>query len=182
MAIKKLITQDKVVAVLGEEASSRTLAMGAIAQDYKIPVITPSATNPKVTELGDYIFRVCFIDPFQGEVMARFALGELKSKKVAILRDVKSDYSTGLSDFFKLAFIKGGGEVVEEVSYNSGDIDFKAQLTSIRDKHPDAIFVPGYYTEVGLIARQTRELGIKAPLLGGDGWDSPMLAEIGGHA
>jgi branched-chain amino acid transport system substrate-binding protein len=181
-AVTKLITQNHVSAILGEVASSRSMAMAAISQDYKVPMVTPSSTNPKVTTLGDHIFRVCFIDPFQGEVMAKFALGQLKAKKVAILRDLKSDYSAGLSQFFKAAFVKGGGQVVVDEIYNSGDIDFKSQLTNIRAKGPEAIFVPGYYTEVGLIARQARDLGIKATLLGGDGWDSPKLSEIGGQA
>ena len=181
-AVTKLISQNQVSAILGEVASSRSIAMAAIAQDHKIPMVTPSSTNPKVTQMGDFIFRVCFIDPFQGEVMAKFALNDLKVKKVAVLRDVKSDYSTGLAQFFKAALTKGGGEIVVEESYNSGDIDFKSQLTAIRAKAPQAILIPGYYTEVGLIARQARELGLKVPLLGGDGWDSPKLAEIGGKA
>ena len=178
----KLITQDKVVAVLGEVSSSRSLAMAPIAQKNKIPMISPSSTNPKVTTIGDYIFRVCFIDPFQGSVMAKFAWDALKVKKVAVLRDVKSDYSLGLSDFFKESFIKSGGEIVVEQTYSSGDVDFNSQLTSIRAKKPDAIFLPGYYTEVGLIAKQARKLGIKAAILGGDGWDSEKLYEIGGKS
>lgn len=182
VATTKLITQDKVTAVLGEVASSRSLAMAPIAQQNKIPMISPSSTNPKVTEVGDYIFRVCFIDPFQGRVMAKFAAEELKAKKVAILRDVKSDYSVGLSNFFTEAFKKAGGEVVVDQSYSSGEVDFNSQLTSIRAKKPDAIFIPGYYTEVGLIAKQARKLGIKVPLLGGDGWDSGKLFEIGGKS
>ncbi len=181
-AVTKLITQSNAKAILGEVSSSRSLAMATIAQDNKIPMISPSSTNPKVTELGDYIFRVCFIDPFQGEVMAKFALDHLKVKKVAILRDVKSDYSTGLAEFFATAFKKGGGQIVLDQSYESGDIDFKSQLTAIRAKGPQAILIPGYYTEVGMIARQTRELGMNIPLLGGDGWDSPKLVEIGGKA
>ena len=181
-AVTKLITQNGVTVIIGEVASSRSLAMAPIAQQYKIPMISPSSTNPKVTEQGDYIFRVCFIDPFQGTVMAKFALETLKLKKVAILRDVKNDYSVGLADYFRETFVKGGGTIVVDQSYSAGDIDFKSQLTSIRTKVPEAIFVPGYYTEVGLIARQARELGIKAPLMGGDGWDSPKLKEIGGSA
>ncbi|OFZ14857.1 MAG: ethanolamine utilization protein EutJ [Bdellovibrionales bacterium RBG_16_40_8] len=181
-AVTKLITQDKVIAILGEVASTRSLAMAPIAQQYKIPMITPSSTNPKVTEIGDYIFRVCFIDPFQGLVMSRFATETLKIKKVAILRDVKNDYSVGLASVFTEAFTKAGGTIIDDKSYSAGDIDFKSQLTSIRSKNPEAIFVPGYYTEVGLIARQTRELGITVPLMGGDGWDSPKLKEIGGDA
>ncbi|MEZ4814615.1 MAG: ABC transporter substrate-binding protein [Bdellovibrionota bacterium] len=181
-AVTKLVTQDKVVAILGEVASSRSMAMAPIAQQYKVPMITPASTNPKVTEMGDYVFRVCFIDPFQGTVMAKFAKDNLKAKKVAILRDVKSDYSMGLSEFFVQSFKAGGGTIIETQSYSSGDIDFKSQLTSIKAKKPDAIFVPGYYTEVGLIVRQAKELKMDIPLLGGDGWDSPKLYEIGGEA
>jgi branched-chain amino acid transport system substrate-binding protein len=179
-AVTRLITQNGVQAILGEVASSRSIAMAPIAQKYKIPMVTPSSTNPKVTELGDYIFRVCFIDPFQGSVMAKFAADNLKIKKVAILRDVKSDYSVGLANFFTDTFKKGGGTIVVDTSYSGGDMDFKSQLTSIKAKNPEAIYVPGYYTEVGLIGRQARELGIKVPLMGGDGWDSSKLTEIGG--
>ncbi len=181
-AVTRLINQDRVVAILGEVASSRSMAMAPIAQGAKIPMVSPSSTNPRVTQLGDYIFRVCFIDPFQGSVMAKFAGENLKVKRVAILRDVKNDYSVGLADFFKSTFTEAGGEIVVDQSYSAGDMDFKSQLTSIRSKNPEAIFVPGYYTEVGLIARQARELGLKVPLLGGDGWDSPKLVEIGGAA
>jgi branched-chain amino acid transport system substrate-binding protein len=181
-AVTKLIAQEKVTAILGEVASSRSIAMAAIAQDFKVPMITPSSTNPKVTEQGTYIFRVCFIDPFQGQVMAKFAYNDLHMKKVAILKDMKSDYSTGLAEFFRASFQKSGGQIVIDESYNAGDIDFKSQLTAIRAKAPQAIYVPGYYTEVGLIARQRQELGMSIPLLGGDGWDSPKLSEIGGPA
>lgn len=181
-AVTKLITSDKVVALLGEVASSRSLAGAPISQRYKIPMVTPSSTNPKVTQVGDYIFRTCFIDPFQGQVMANFATRTLKAKKVAVLRDVKSDYSVGLAEFFRKTFEGNGGNVVADLSYTAGDIDFKAQLTAIRSKKVDAIFVPGYYTEVGLIARQAKELGINVPLLGGDGWDSERLTEIAGTA
>lgn len=181
-SVQRLITQDKVVAVLGEVASSRTLAAAPVAQQYKVPMITPSSTNPKVTEVGDYIFRVCFIDPFQGLVMAKFARNEIKKSRVAILRDVKSDYSTGLADVFINEFKKLGGEIVADESYQAGETDFKAQLTQLKGKKPDAIFVPGYYTEVGLIARQARQLGLTVPLLGGDGWDSEKLSELGQDA
>ncbi len=180
--VKKLITQDKVVALLGEVASTRSLAAAPIAQKYKIPMVTPSSTNPKVTQVGDYIFRVCFIDPFQGPVMARFAYENLKLKKVAILKDLKSDYSLGLAEFFNAKFKSLGGEIVSEQNFQTGDSDFKGQLTRIRSSNPDAVFIPAYYTEVGLIARQARQLGIKAVLLGGDGWDSPKLFEIGQDA
>ena len=181
-AVTKLITQDKISALLGEVASSRSLAMAPIAQTHGIPMITPSSTNPKVTEQGDYIFRVCFIDTFQGTVMAKFANDTLKVKSVAILRDVKNDYSVGLADFFRQTFEKNGGKIVVDQSYSAGDMDFKSQLTAIRAKKPEAIYVPGYYTEVGLIARQAKELGLDVPLMGGDGWDSPKLKEIGGKA
>ncbi|HEU4436988.1 MAG TPA: ABC transporter substrate-binding protein, partial [candidate division Zixibacteria bacterium] len=169
---------DKVVAVLGEVASSRSLAGAPICQENKIPMVTPSSTNPKVTEVGDYIFRVCFIDPFQGEAMAKFAFNNLKVKKAGILKDSKNDYSVGLAQYFAETFKALGGQIVAEESYFEGDQDFKAQLTSIKGKKPEAIFIPGYYTEVGLIARQARELGLNIPLLGGDGWDSPKLTEI----
>lgn len=181
-AVTKLITQDKVTAILGEVASSRSLAMAPIAQSNKVPMVTPSSTNPKVTQVGDYIFRVCFIDPFQGAVMAKFAHNTLKVKRAAILRDIKNDYSVGLANFFTETFKNLGGEIVVDQSYSAGDVDFKSQITSIKTKNPEVIFVPGYYTEVGLIARQARELGIKAPLLGGDGWDSSKLTQIGGEA
>lgn len=181
-AVTRLITQDKVVAILGEVASSRSLAMAPIAQANKVPMITPASTNPKVTQVGDYIFRVCFIDPFQGSVMAKFAAESLKVKRVAILRDVKNDYSVGLANFFQETFGKMGGQIVADLSYSAGDVDFKSQLTAMRGKAPEAIYAPGYYTEVGLIARQAREMGIKIPLLGGDGWDSAKLTEIGGEA
>ncbi len=181
-AVKKLIDSDKVVAVLGEIASSRSLEAGPICQEAKIPMISPGSTNPTVTEKGDYIFRVCFIDPFQGTVMAKFALDTLHAKKVAILSDVTSDYSKGLSQYFTEYFKAHGGQIVVERSYSGGgkDKDFRAQLTAIKSAQPDAIFVPGYYTEAGLIGKQARILGLKVPLLGGDGWDSPKLAEIAG--
>lgn len=181
-AVTKLINQDNVVAILGEVSSSRSLAAAPICQSSKIPMISPSSTNPRVTQTGDYIFRVCFIDPFQGAVMAKFAADTLKLKKVAILVDVRNDYSVGLQTFFRQHFKRLGGEVVAEQYYSEGDSDFRAQLTQIKATNPEAIYVPGYYTEVGTIARQARELGITVPLLGGDGWDSPKLWEIGGEA
>lgn len=181
-AVTKLITQDKVTLVLGEVSSSRSIAAGSTSQQYKIPMVSPSSTNPKVTQIGEYIFRVCFIDPFQGSVMARFAFNNLKLKKAAIFRDIKSDYSVGLANYFAEDFKKLGGEIVADVAYSAGDLDFKSQLTSIREKKPEALFVPGYYTEVGLIARQARELNFKGVILGGDGWDSEKLTEIGGDA
>ena len=180
--VTKLITSNRVVAVLGEVASSRTLAAAPVAQQYGIPMISPSSTNPAVTEVGDFIFRVCFIDPFQGFVMAKFASQSLQMTDVAVLRDIKNDYSVGLADVFVENFVAMGGTIVADEGYSEGDTDFSAQLTSIRARRPQAIFVPGYYTEVGLIARQAKSLGIEGPLLGGDGWDSPSLIEIGGEA
>ncbi len=180
--VQKLINQDRVIAVIGEVASSRSLAAAPICQAAGVPMITPSSTNPKVTEVGSFISRMCFIDPFQGTVMARFAARNLGLKKVAILKDVKSDYSVGLSQYFTEAFKAAGGSIVVEQAYTAGDQDFSAQLTAIKARHPDAIFIPGYYTEVGLIARKARELGLTCPLLGGDGWESDQLLEIGGEA
>lgn len=181
-AAQKLIQRDEVVALLGEVASSRSLAAAPEAQRAHVPMISPASTNPKVTEVGDYVFRTCFIDPFQGAVMARFAVDELKAKRVAILFDFKQDYSVGLADFFRQKFKELGGEIVSDERFTSGDIEFRAQLTTIRAAKPDAIFVPGYYTELGLIAKQARELGLDVPLLGGDGWDSEKTVEIGGAA
>jgi branched-chain amino acid transport system substrate-binding protein len=174
-AVRKLIDRDKVLAVIGEVASGNSQAAAPICQSKQIPMISPASTNPDVTAVGPYIFRVCFIDPFQGEVMAKFAANNLKLKKVAVLKSQDSPYSTGLADNFITAFTKLGGEIVANESYNSSDTDFKAQLTSIKGKNPDAIFIPGYYNEVGTIAHQARGLGITVPLLGGDGWDSPTL-------
>ena len=180
--VNKLISRDGVVAILGEVASSRSLEAAPICQQSKIPMISPSSTNPKVTEVGDYIFRVCFIDPFQGTVMANFATKTLKAKKVAVFTDAKSDYSKGLAKFFKEKFVANGGKIAAELNYNGGDKDFKAQLTAIKAANPDAIFVPGYYTEVALICVQAKQLGLTVPLFGGDGWESDKLVQIGGEA
>lgn len=180
--MSKLINQDKVQAVLGEVASSNSLAAAPVAQEARIPMITPSSTNPKVTEVGDYISRVCFIDPFQGSVMAKFAANTLKAKTAAIIGDVQSDYSKGLTEFFTKEFTKLGGKVVAEQKYAQTDPDFKAQLTAIRNTNPDVIYIPGYYGQVAIIAKQARELGMNMPLLGGDGWDSPELWKLGGDA
>ena len=181
-AATKLISQNRVVALIGEVASSRSLAAAPIAQSNKVPMISPSSTNPRVTQVGDYIFRVCFIDPFQGSVMAKFVANTLKLKRVAILYDVRNDYSVGLRNFFTEKFKGLGGQIIGEQSYSEGDSDFRAQLTQLKSLKPEAIYVPGYYTEAGTVARQARELGLTVPLLGGDGWDSPKLFEIGGEA
>lgn len=181
-ATKKLVEQNKVVAVLGSVASSSVLASAPITQAAGIPWVAATATNPKVTEIGDYVFRVCFIDPFQGSVVAKFASENLKAKKAAILVDMTSDYSKGLTEFFKDNFVKAGGQIVAEEAYSQKDTDFNAQLTKIKGSNPDVIFVPGYYAEVGLIAKQAKQLGLQQPLLGGDAWDSPKLYEIAGAA
>ncbi len=180
--VNKLISRDNVVAILGEVASSRSLEAAPICQQNKIPMISPSSTNPKVTETGDFIFRVCFIDPFQGTVMANFAAKTLKAKKVAVFTDVKSDYSKGLARYFKEGFLAGGGQIVTELDFNGGDKDFKAQLTAIKAANPDAVFVPGYYTDVALICIQAKQLGLDVPLFGGDGWEADTLVKIGGSA
>src|SRR5208282_2488914 len=180
--VRKFVTQDKVVAIVGDLTSSATLEGGPIAQAAKIPMVTPLATNPKVTEIGDYIFRVCFIDEFQGRVMARFALEYLKARKATFLTDTKQDYSVGLSGFFKDSFVGGAGTVVRGQSYSSGDTDFRAQLTSIKAADPDVVFLPGYYPEVGIILKQARQLGIMVPFIGCEAWDSPTLLQVAGKA
>jgi branched-chain amino acid transport system substrate-binding protein len=175
--VQRLIKNDNVVAVIGEVASSRSKAGAPICQQNKIPMITPASTNPEVTAIGDYIFRVCFIDPFQATVVSKFIINTLKLKRVAVLKDVKNAYSTGLSDFFEKEFKSMGGEIVEVQSFQAGDKDFKAQLTSIKAKNPEAIFIPAYYTDVNLISIQAREIGITVPLIGSDGWESEKLTE-----
>ncbi len=180
--VQRLCSSDKVVAILGEVASSRSKAGGRVAQKAGVPMITPSSTNAEVTQIGDMIFRVCFIDDFQGFVGAKFAAENLKCKKVAILFDQKQAYATGLRDNFKEAFTKMGGTIALEQPFSTGDQDFNAQLTAIKGAGVDAIYVPGYYTEVGNIALQARKLDIKIPLIGGDGWESPKLAEIAKEA
>ncbi len=181
----KLLAQDKVVAVTGVFASSNAIAASNVAESVKVPFLAVGATNPKVTvdeksgKVKDYTFRVCFIDPFQGTVGANFALTTLKLKKAVILVDNSSDYSKGLAAFFKAAFAKGGGAVLGEEAYLQKDQDFKAILTKAKALNPEMIYVPGYYEEVGKIVKQARELGITVPIVGGDGWDSPKLVEVG---
>ncbi len=182
LAVTKLINQNRVVGILGEVASSRTLAGAPIAQKAGVPLITPASTNPKVTQVGDFIFRVCYVDSFQGVVCARFATQKLGLKRLAILKDIKNDYSVGLAEYFKQNAIELGAEIVSEQSYSEGDTDFRAQITSMKASNPEGIFIPGYYTEAGLIAKQVREQNITAVLIGGDGWDSPRTPEIGGEA
>ncbi|MEH7548107.1 ABC transporter substrate-binding protein [Neobacillus vireti] len=182
----KLATQDKVVAMIGAATSTNTLAQVQIAQDNKIPLITPTATNATITfkdgKLNDYVFRTCFIDPFQGTVAANFATNDLKAKSAAVLIDSSSDYSKGLAASFKKAFKANGGKIVAEEAYVAKDTDFHATLTRIKAANPDYVFLPGFYEEVGLVVKQAREIGLTVPFMGGDGWDSPKLVDIAGAA
>jgi branched-chain amino acid transport system substrate-binding protein len=182
-AMQKLISQDKVVGVIGPNLSSAVIASTSISGAAKTADITPMGTNPKVTvddqgKVKPYNFRACFIDPFQGTVMARFAFDTLKVRKAAIMIDNSSDYAKGLAQFFKQEFEKAGGKVVGEEMYLQKDTDFKAALTKLKAENPDFLYIPGYYQEVGMIVKQAKELGFNVPMAGGDGWDSTKLAEI----
>jgi branched-chain amino acid transport system substrate-binding protein len=185
-AMQKLISQDKVVAIIAPIASSSVIAGAQVLQDSKVPAISPTASNPKVTvdpatgKVRDFVFRAAFIDPFQGSVMANFASKSLKAKTAALYIDNSSDYAKGLGQFFKETFTKNGGTIVAEEAYLQKDTDFKATLTKMKSKNPDVIFAPGYYQEVGMLIKQARELGLNVPVLGGDGWDSAKLPEIAG--
>ena len=183
-AIRKLLNVDKVSVVIGEVTSSNTLAMAPIAQENKVPLFSPAATNVKVTQIGNFISRACFTDDFQGVVMAKFALDTLKKKKGLIIIDNSNDYSKGLAAAFKAEYLKSGGKLAtdENLTYVQKDTDFQSLLRKVKRANPDVIFLPGYYQEVGLIIKQARALGINAPFLGGDGWDSPKLFEIAGPA
>jgi branched-chain amino acid transport system substrate-binding protein len=178
----KLIARYKVIAIIGAGASGNSLAAAPKAQSAHVPLIAPSSTNPAVTEVGDYIFRACFIDAFQGEVMARFAAQSLKAKRAAIMLDFNSPYSRGLTEFFEFSFTKLGGEIVVKQSYTQGDPDYRGQLSAIKAANPEVIYIPGYYGDVAVIARQARQMGLTVPLLGADGWDAPELWELGGDA
>jgi branched-chain amino acid transport system substrate-binding protein len=178
-AVTRLIQQDHVTALLGEVASSRSIAGGQVAQRLGVPMISPSSTNAKVTRIGPMISRVCFIDGFQGYAGAKFAMDNLKVKKVATLYNRAQAYSAGLNEDFKKAFKGMGGEVVVEQAYGDGDNDFSAQLTTIKGSGAELIYIPGYYTEVVTIAKQAKQLGMNLPLLGGDGWDSEELKQAG---
>ncbi len=178
----KLIDQDNVIAIIAGGTSGNSLAAAPKAQSSHIPFISPSSTDPAVTQAGDYIFRACFVDSFQGEVMARFAANTLKAQKAAIIFDFNSPYGRGLTDYFELSFAKFGGRIVSKQSYTQGDEDFKGQLSSIRAAEPDVIYIPGYYSDVTAIAKQARMIGLTQPLLGGDGWDAPELWQLGGDA
>lgn len=185
-AALKLITQDKVVAIIGPLTSKVAIPVSEIANSNKIPMISGTATNPKVTisdgKRKPYAFRACYIDPFQGTVGANFALKELKAKTAAVLYDVGNDYSKGLAEYFKATFTKGGGNIVAYESYQKDDVDFSAIITKVGMKKPEVIYIPDYYNKVALVARQLREKGLKGIMIGGDGWDSPELLKIAGNA
>ena len=181
-AVSKLISQNGVRAVIGEVASSCSLAAAPICQGARVPMITPSSTNPAITQKGDYIFRMCFIDNYQGPVLARFVMQQLHASRIALFTDVRSDYSTGLAAAFEKTLTSLGGQIVVRQSYAKGDSDFRPQLTAIKNANPQIVFVPGYYNDVGAIAVHARDIGITVPLLGGDGWESPKLLEIGGKS
>lgn len=182
----KLATRDKVVAQIGSVTSGNTLASVQVANKYKMPMVGPSATSPSVTvddktnKVNDYVFRTCFIDPFQGKIAANFAVDTLKEKNVAIFSDSSSDYAKVLAKSFKETIESKGGKVVSEEAYVAKDTDFKSTLTRLKSQNPDFIYIPGFYEEVGLIVNQARDAGIKAPLMGGDGWDSPKILELAG--
>ena len=181
-AAQRLVDQDKVHVVLGSWGSSLSMSAGPIVKDKKVPAIALSATNPLVTKGNDYYFRVCFIDPFQGTVMANYAFKEVKAKKAVIIREVSNDYSVGLAKFFVDSFKKLTGDpnaILGELNYNTNDQDFTAQLTTVKSMNPDVIFAPGNYTESALIMKQARELGITAPFLGGDTWETPEFIDVG---
>lgn len=178
----KLIDKDKVVAIIAGGTSGNSLAAAPKAQSSQVPLISPSSTDPAVTQTGDYIFRACFVDTFQGDVMASFAVNTLKAQKAAILYDFNSPYSRGLTEYFRGSFTKLGGRIVGELTYTQEDADFKGQLSTIRAAEPDVIYIPGYYGDVALIAKQARMIGLTQPLLGGDGWDAPELWGLGGDA
>lgn len=182
-AVARLVEKDRVVAIIGSYGSSLSIAGGAVAEKARVPVVGDSPTNPLVTQGKKYYIRVCFIDPFQGEVMANYAYNVLGARTAAIIQDVAQDYSVGLATFFRKVFVEftgNPGSIVSVASYQTGDQDFTAQLVSVARNRPDVIFAPGYYAEAALLARQARELGIKTPLLGGDAWEAPELIEIAG--
>lgn len=179
---QKLITQDNVLVVLGEVISTNSLAVAPICQQNGVPMISPSSTNVKVTQVGDMIFRVCFLDDFQGDVMGRYAADNLKAKTAALMIEKSSDYSVGLGESFKKTFEARGGKVVATENFTNADTDFSSVLTKLKGSKPDVIFLPSYYNSVGLIVNQARQQGIDVPFLGGDGWESPKLLELGGKS
>jgi len=181
-ATSRLIEKEKVVAIIGPMISGNMLAAGPIAEKYGIPIIGPSTTNPLTTQGKKFVFRACFIDPFQGTIAAKFAYENLKARTAAVLSDINQDYCVALGNFFKQQFEKLGGKVVSTTYIKTGDQDFSAQLTAIKNANPDVIYMPNYYAEIALAARQARDLGLKQPILSGDGADAPELLQIGGKA
>jgi branched-chain amino acid transport system substrate-binding protein len=179
---RKFLSQDHVVAILGDLTSSATMEAAPLAQEAHVPLITPTATAISVTKVGDYVFRSCFTDPFTGRIMARFAIDDLNARRAVILTDVKQDYSIGVSAELSSYYRQQGGQVLQEFSFSSGDTDFRAQLSSLKSLQPDVVFVPAYYTEASLILREARQLGVKAPFVGGEGWDSPSLVSVAGKS
>ncbi len=185
LVVSRLINQYQVHALVGEVASSRSIAAAPVADAQRVPMVSPSSTNPDVTvdprtgKVRPYVFRVCFTDPFQGAVIARFVREHLKLTRAAILKDVRNAYSVGLADGFRRRFREMGGVIVTEEAYSEGDSDFRGQLTKIQGQNPEVLVVPGYYREAGLIVQQARQLGLKVPVVGGDGWDSPTLTDVG---
>lgn len=179
---KKFTARDRVVAALGGNPSTNSLEAAPVYQGARVPMIAISSTNPRVTETGNYIFRVCFIDPFQGAVLAKFARDSLHAQRAAILTSADNAYSVGISKVFREKFTAAGGVIVADQKHSEGDKDFRAQLTAIKAAAPDVIFHSGNYTEGALICKQARGLGFTGPLIGGDAWEAPQLIEIGGAA
>jgi branched-chain amino acid transport system substrate-binding protein len=185
LVVSRLISQNQATAIVGEVASSRSIAAAPVANSKQVPMVSSASTNPDVTvdprtgQTHPYVFRVCFTDPFQGAVIARFVREELKLSKAAVLKDVKNAYSVGLAKGFADKFTTIGGTIVAEEAYSEGDSDFRSQLTSIQGKSPEVLIVPGYYREAGLVIQQARTLGLKIPVMGGDGWDSSTLTDVG---
>lgn len=181
-ATQRLIQRDRVVAIIGPMISGSMLAAGPIAEQAKVPIIGPSTTNPLTTQGRKFVFRACFIDPFQGQIAARFAYQNLGVRRAAILVDIAQDYAVGLANFFEREFTKLGGQIVAKQSLRTGDQDFSAQLTAIKAANPELLYMPNYYTEIALAAVQARRLGLNVPILAGDGADAPELIQIGGQA
>lgn len=181
-AVKRLTGQDKVIGIIGPNASGQAIPISSVLEEMKVPDIATVATNPKVTvvdgKVKPYNFRVCFIDPYQGAAAAGYAADVLKAKKAAVLYDVSDDYSQGLTEFFEKTFTEKGGEIVSKEAFKTGDVDFRAQLTKIKATNPDVIFMPYFFKEVALSTKQARELGIKATFMGGDGWPSEQLISM----
>jgi branched-chain amino acid transport system substrate-binding protein len=180
--VRKFLTQDRVVAILGDLTSSFTMEAAPLAQNARIPLLTPSATNIAITPIGNFIFRSCFTDPFTGRVMARFALDHFNARRAVIMTDIKQDYSIGVAAEVKQYFSANGGQLLDELSFSSGDTDFRAQLSKLKSGRPEVVFLPAYYPEVGLILREARLLGVTVPFVGGEGWDSPALIQIAGKS